>query len=107
MPAVSYLTARFAAAHPAATVEIRSMTSRAIQQGLDAFELDGGLTYLDNEPLDNVRRMSLYRERYAFATHRTNRHDPAHLRHLAVGADPLRCRHPRDPGMLVRRPVDP
>lgn len=74
MPAVSYLTARFTAAHPAATVEIRSMTSRAIQHGLGAFELDGGLTYLDNEPLDNVRRMSLYRERYAFATHRTNRH---------------------------------
>lgn len=74
MPAVSYLTARFAAAHPAASVEIRSMTSRAIQHGLDAFELDGGLTYLDNEPLDNVRRVPLYRERYAFATHRGGRH---------------------------------
>ncbi|WP_244947989.1 hypothetical protein [Azospirillum baldaniorum] len=34
MPAVSALTARFTAAHPATTVEVRSMTSRAIQQGL-------------------------------------------------------------------------
>ncbi|MGY0711258.1 LysR family transcriptional regulator [Azospirillum argentinense] len=72
MPAVSALTARFTAAHPATTVEVRSMTSRAIQQGLDAFELDGGITYLDNEPLDRVRRIPLYRERYAFATHRDN-----------------------------------
>ncbi|BAI76254.1 transcriptional regulator (plasmid) [Azospirillum sp. B510] len=74
MPAVSALTTRFAAAHPAATVEIRSMTSRAIRQGVDAFELDGGLTYLDGEPLDTVRHIPLYRERYAFATHRGNRH---------------------------------
>lgn len=27
---------------------------------------------------------------------------PAHLRLLAVGAGPLRRRHPRDPGVLVR-----
>jgi DNA-binding transcriptional LysR family regulator len=34
MSAVSFLTARFAAAHPAARVEIRSMTSRAIEKAL-------------------------------------------------------------------------
>src|SRR5262245_15087898 len=31
MPSVSLVTARFAAGHPAATIEIQSMTSRAIQ----------------------------------------------------------------------------
>jgi DNA-binding transcriptional LysR family regulator len=73
MPAISFLTARFSAAHPAATVEIQSLTSRAIQQGLDAFEIDGGVTYLDNEPLENVRRVHLYRERYVFVADRRHR----------------------------------
>lgn len=70
MPAVSFVTARFCAAHPAATVEIRSMTSRAIQHALDAFELDGGMTYLENEPLEKVRKIPLYRERYVFMARR-------------------------------------
>lgn len=70
MPAVSFVTARFCAAHPAATVEIRSMTSRAIQRALDAFELDGGMTYLENEPLENVRKIPLYQERYVFMVRR-------------------------------------
>ena len=51
MSAVSFLTSRFAAAHPAAHVEIRSMTSRAIERALEAFEIDAGVTYLENEPL--------------------------------------------------------
>jgi DNA-binding transcriptional LysR family regulator len=70
MPSVSFLTARFCAEHPAADVEIHSLNSRAIQQGLDAFELDGGVTYLENEPLEHVRRVPLYREHYVFMTQR-------------------------------------
>ena len=70
MPVVSFVTARFCKEHPAADVEIQSLTSRAIQRGLDAFELDGGITYLENEPLENVRRVPLYRERYVFVTRR-------------------------------------
>ncbi|MFK0161074.1 LysR family transcriptional regulator [Rhizobium sp. NPDC090279] len=66
MPSVSFLSERFAAAHPEATIEIKSMTSRAIQHGLDAFEIDGGLTYLENEPLEHVQRLPLYHERYVF-----------------------------------------
>src|SRR3546814_17188434 len=64
MPAVSFITARFCDANPGATVSNRSLTSRAIAEGLDAFELDGGLTYLETDPIENVRRVSLYRERY-------------------------------------------
>jgi DNA-binding transcriptional LysR family regulator len=70
MPAVSFLTARFFKEHPAADVEIHSVNSRTIQAGLDAFELDGGVTYLENEPLEHVRRVPLYRERYVFVTRR-------------------------------------
>lgn len=66
MPSVSFLTERFCEGHPDVLVDIRSMTSRAIQRGLDDFEIEGGLTYLDNEPLEKVRRIPLYRERYAF-----------------------------------------
>ena len=68
MPCVSFLTTRFCSDHPTADVEIQSLNSRAIQRGLDAFELDGGITYLENEPLENVRRIPLYHEHYEFVT---------------------------------------
>ena len=42
------------------------MTSRAIERALEAFEIDAGVTYLDNEPLQHVRKVPLYRERYVF-----------------------------------------
>jgi DNA-binding transcriptional LysR family regulator len=68
MPVVGMLVEPFCAAHPAATVEIRSLSSKAIQADLHDLELDAGLTYLDNEPLSQVRRTPLYLERYLFAT---------------------------------------
>jgi DNA-binding transcriptional LysR family regulator len=73
MPAVAFLSACFCEANPAATIEIRSLTSRAIAEGLDAFELDGGLTYLENEPIAHVRRVPLYHERYKFVVSRGHR----------------------------------
>lgn len=66
MPATSFVSELFCKRNPQAAIDFRSMTSRAIQHGLDTFELDGGLTYLENEPLEHVRRMPLYRERYVF-----------------------------------------
>lgn len=69
MPSVSFLTEQFNDYNPLAHIEVRSMTSRAIQKGLDNFELDGGITYLDNEALENVRCFPLYDERYVFAGH--------------------------------------
>ncbi len=68
MPVVGLLTEPFCATHKAVTIEIRSISSKAIQADLDAFELDAGLTYLDNEPLSHVRRLPLYLERYLLAT---------------------------------------
>lgn len=70
MSAVSFLTSRLVAANPAAHVDIRSMTSRAIDRGLEAFEIDAGVTYLENEPLENVRKVPLYHERYVLAVRR-------------------------------------
>jgi DNA-binding transcriptional LysR family regulator len=50
------------------TISIYSLTSVDIQRGLDDFSLDAGLTYLDNEPLANVRTIPLYHERYLLFT---------------------------------------
>src|SRR5271156_4513941 len=54
LPIVSHLTAPFMARYPRVTVTVLSLTSQEIQRRLDEFELDVGLTYLDNEPLENV-----------------------------------------------------
>lgn len=72
MPTVALLTAPFCAKHPGVTVDIQSVSSLAIQSGLEKFELDAGITYLDNEPLANVRKKELYRERYIFVTNVAN-----------------------------------
>lgn len=68
IPALARLTAAFSAKHPHVSVDVNSMTSVEIQSGLDKFELDAGLTYLDNEPLVNVRKCRLYEEKYVFVT---------------------------------------
>jgi DNA-binding transcriptional LysR family regulator len=68
MPSVAQITAPFLARHSQVKVDVRSMTSIEIQNGLDKFELDAGLTYLENEPLVRVRKTPLYSERYMFLT---------------------------------------
>jgi DNA-binding transcriptional LysR family regulator len=68
LPAVSLVTAPFCAAHPGVSITILSQSSIEIQRALDAFEIDMGMTYLDNEPLINVRTEPLYRERYILLT---------------------------------------
>lgn len=68
LPAVSLLTLPFARQHPHVTISIYSLSSIDIQRGLDDFSLDAGLTYLDNEPLANVRTIPLYYERYFLFT---------------------------------------
>lgn len=68
MPVTPLITSVFCRAHPAVTLRLLSHTSIEIQRGLDASELDAGLTYLENEPLRNVRAHPLYRERYMLLT---------------------------------------
>src|SRR5688572_5485512 len=68
MPQVARLTAPFCAKHAGVNIDVQSVTSAEIQRGLDKFELDAGLTYLENEPLSHVRKTPLYRERYVFIT---------------------------------------
>jgi DNA-binding transcriptional LysR family regulator len=68
LPAISLVTTPFCARHPKVSVTVLSQSSIEIQRCLDAFEIDIGVTYLDNEPLINVRTQPLYRERYIFLT---------------------------------------
>lgn len=68
LPFVSYLTAPFCARHPRVTVAVLSHSSQEIQRGIDNFELDVGITYLDNEPLENVRARPIGHEDYLFLT---------------------------------------
>lgn len=64
VPLISRLTAPFCARHPSASASARSMSSIEIQRSLDNFEIDLGITYLDNEPMLRVKSVPLYRERY-------------------------------------------
>jgi DNA-binding transcriptional LysR family regulator len=56
--------------HPELRVSVSSLTSRQIDRGLDDYELDVGVTYLDSEPLAHVLQVELYRERYILVAHR-------------------------------------
>ncbi|HLJ70041.1 MAG TPA: LysR substrate-binding domain-containing protein [Roseiarcus sp.] len=68
LPIIAHITAPFYQRFPNVLVTILSLNSQQIQQGIDDFELDVGLTYLDNEPLSNVRAKPVYVEQYMFLT---------------------------------------
>jgi DNA-binding transcriptional LysR family regulator len=65
---VPLLTTPLVDAHPKIRVQVLSQTSREIQQSLDDFSVDLGVTYLDSEPLSRVTTHALYRERYILVT---------------------------------------
>jgi DNA-binding transcriptional LysR family regulator len=54
--------------NPGIRLEIRSLSSRDIGQKLANFELDAGITYIDNEALGDVESMPVYTEHYVFLT---------------------------------------
>lgn len=64
LPMVTHLTAPFSAAYPGVALTVLSLTSQEIQSRIDNFELDVGLTYLDNEPLERVIAKPVYQEAY-------------------------------------------
>ena len=68
LPMIAHITAPFSQRYPAVSLTVLSLTSQEIQQGIDDFELDVGLTYLDNEPLDRVISKPIYQEAYVLLT---------------------------------------
>jgi len=69
LPIVGLLTTPFCNQHPSVSIHIQSLSSKEIQRGIDTFDLDLGLTYLDNEPLIRVRTQPIYHDRFVFITH--------------------------------------
>jgi DNA-binding transcriptional LysR family regulator len=68
LPIVSQLTAPFIARYPQVAITVLSLNSQGIQRRIEDFELDVGLTYLDNEPLERVKAKPIYQEEYVFLT---------------------------------------
>jgi len=80
LPLVSWLTAKFGARYPAVHINVLSRSSMEIQRGLDDFDLEAGISYIDNEPLKNVRHVPLYDENYVLVSGRPAA-VPAHVGH--------------------------
>jgi DNA-binding transcriptional LysR family regulator len=68
LPIVSQITGPFYKRFPGVTVAVLSMNSQEIDRGIEEFELDAGLTYLDAEPISHVKTKPLCVEEYLFLT---------------------------------------
>jgi len=70
---VPALTTPFREKHPEVTFSVISRTSLEVLSLLENFEIDIGITYLDNEPLGRVVSVPFYSERYQLITAAGNR----------------------------------
>jgi DNA-binding transcriptional LysR family regulator len=61
---VPLLTDAFRSSFPGVNHFLKSLTSEEIIRGLDEFELDLGLTYLEDQRLEGFKVLPLFRERY-------------------------------------------
>jgi DNA-binding transcriptional LysR family regulator len=71
---VPRLTTPFREKHPGVTFSVLSRTSIEVLTLLGNFDIDAGITYLDNEPLGRVTSVPLYSERYQLITAVGNPH---------------------------------
>jgi DNA-binding transcriptional LysR family regulator len=70
MTVVAFLTRECFAAYPNIRYTLSSLTADAIVNQLDQFELDLGLTYLDDKVIEGFERLPLYDERYVLLADR-------------------------------------
>jgi DNA-binding transcriptional LysR family regulator len=104
MPIVGHLVRAVQAAHPALRINIGSMTSREIERSLLAHDLDGGLTYLLDEPPAQTRSVTLYAERFVVVVRKGARlAAKARLNLAELSEEPLCLLHQ---GMQNRRILD-
>jgi DNA-binding transcriptional LysR family regulator len=64
IPIVPFLTGPYRAAFPEMHQLVKSLSAEEIIRGLDDFDLDLGLTYLEDQRLEGFRVWPLFRERY-------------------------------------------
>lgn len=65
---IADLTTPYRARHQGVRFSIQSCTSNEVLRRLENFEVDAGVTYLDNEPIGRNRVVPLYQERYRLLT---------------------------------------
>jgi DNA-binding transcriptional LysR family regulator len=68
LPIVAHITAPFSTRYPGVSLTVLSLTSQEILRRIEAFELEAGLTYLDNEPLEHVISKPIYQESLVLLT---------------------------------------
>ncbi|HWI20995.1 MAG TPA: LysR family transcriptional regulator [Baekduia sp.] len=64
MPAMALITEGLLNNNPGLGLTVRALPSQEIVRQLASHELDGGISYLDDEPLGDVATFHLYDERY-------------------------------------------
>ena len=68
LPIAARLCTSLAERHPGISFSIHSASSKVIVSMLHDFQMDGGITYLDNEPLPQITTTPLYQEAYRLVT---------------------------------------
>ena len=76
MTVTAFITAACRALYPNVRYAISSLSTEAIAGQLDQFELDLGLTYLDEKTLDGFESLRLYDERYVLLSSRNAQLEP-------------------------------
>jgi DNA-binding transcriptional LysR family regulator len=64
LPKVAPITAAMQVQHPRVDFTVLSQSSEEILRGLHDFSIEAGITYLDNEPVEGLLQVPLYKERY-------------------------------------------
>lgn len=68
LPPIPSITEALLSRHPDLTVTVHSLNSAEITRRVEAFELDGGLTYFDPAHPSHLRHVPLYEEHYLLLT---------------------------------------
>lgn len=104
MPCVGRFIGELRLAHPELRVSLRQLAARAIHDGIEAYELDGGLTYVDPATAPGMRQVSFYREYFRLAARADSELGGAAAVTLAEAAtQPMALLHA---GMQNRRILD-
>jgi DNA-binding transcriptional LysR family regulator len=77
MTVSAFITARSRALYPSIRYTISSLSTAEIAAQLDRFELDLGLTYLDEKTIDGFESLHLFDERYVLLSARDAQLEPA------------------------------
>ena len=68
LPVAARLCSLLADRHPGVSFSVQSTSSKYMLSLLEDFQIDGGITYLDNEPLPHTVVTSFYEEQYRLVT---------------------------------------